>query len=487
MLPTFKDLLKFFSKNHGSKNHRRKTEGTSIPDTLECRTLLSIQTFLFDGSKLIIQLDNSSTNVTVSQTKRTVVVSDVGAGSSWSYSKSRVGSLEFQGGNGNDRFTNNTLISSRGFGGYGNDTLQGGGSADYFEGGDGNDILLGMGGNDQLYGQDGDDRLNGREGNDLLSGGIGNDVLISIDGATGDSIQPGEGVDTVWIDTISSSSDAVSNSSDGDEIQPVSGFANGADRSLNGDRINDPAVNSGQTYKTFAGRALFASAGPAATDIRQGYLGDCYYLAGLSAIAKDSPQTLRDYIVDFDDGTYGVRLGNNFYRVDNDLPVHSSGSTNPAYAGFGAEGSMWVAIAEKAFAHYRTGANSYGSIEGGWGVEANLAFGATSTGNRDFLSYGSAAALADQIYNQWSNNNAITIGFLSVRTTAGSTAPLIMSHMYTVMSVVRDGAGTVTSLVLRNPWAVDGTGNDGNYYDGLVTVTPDQIYGIWGRINWGRV
>ena len=94
---------------------------------------------------------------------------------------------------------------------------------------------------------------------------------------------------------------------------------------------------------------------------------------------------------------------------------------------------------------------------------------------------------ADKIYTEWSNNNAITIGFLSVRTSAGSTAPLIMSHMYTVMSVVRDGGGTVTSLVLRNPWGVDGTGSDGNYYDGLVTVTPDQIYGIWGRINWGQV
>lgn len=483
MLPLFKDLLKQVLNSDG----RRKTRRGSFIESLECRTLLSVQSLSFSGNKLIIQADHSATNVTVSQVKKTFVVQDVGTNSSWSFSKSRVNSFEFRGGNGNDRFTNNTALVGRAFGGNGNDTLQGGSAADYFEGGFGDDILLGMGGNDQLYGQDGDDRLNGREGNDLMSGGIGNDVLISIDGLAGDTVHPGDGLDTIWIDTVSSTNDAVVGSSNDDKIQFVSGFANGADRSLNGDRINDPSAKSGQTYKTFAGRPLFASAGPTATDIRQGYLGDCYYLAGLSAIADDSPQVLKNAIVDFDDGTYGVRLGNQFYRVDNDLPVHNASSTSPAYAGFGAQGSMWVTIAEKAFAHYRTGANSYASIEGGWGVEANLAFGSTATGNTSFLSYADAASLADQIYTQWSNNNGITIGFLSIRTSAGSTAPLIMSHMYTVMSVIRDGSGVVTSLVLRNPWGVDGAGNDGNTSDGLVTVTPDQIWGINGRINWGRV
>ena len=27
---------------------------------------------------------------------------------------------------------------------------------------------------------------------------------------------------------------------------------------------------------------------------------------------------------------------------------------------------MWVAVVEKAYAHYRTGANSYASLSGGW-------------------------------------------------------------------------------------------------------------------------
>lgn len=481
MLPTFRDLLTLVTRTS-----RRRAGRDLTVESLEQRVLLSVQSLSTEGKKLIIQSDNGSTNVSLSQQKKFIIVDDVGTNSSWRFSKKAVSSFEFRGGNGNDQFTNNTKLPSRAFGNDGDDTLVGGGFSDYFEGGRGEDILLGMGGDDQLYGQEGNDRLNGREGNDFLSGGVGDDVLISIDGSTGDSIDPGDDLDIVWVDS-SSSSDFVSSSSGQDFIQYVSGFSNGADRSLDGDRISDPSTNPGQTYKTFANRPLFASNGPTSTDIEQGYLGDCYYLAGLSAIAKDSPQTLMNYIVDFDDGTYGVRLGDKFYRVDNDLPVYNSNSTSPAYAGFGAEGSMWVAIAEKAFAYYRTGHDSYGSIEGGWGVEANLAFGANTTGNRDFLSYGSAAALANQIYNQWSSNNAITIGFLSVRTSEGATAPLIMSHMYTVMSVIRDNSNVVTSIVLRNPWGVDGTGNDGNYYDGLVTVTPEQIYGIWGRINWGQV
>ena len=109
------------------------------------------------------------------------------------------------------------------------------------------------------------------------------------------------------------------------------------------------------------------------TDVVQGNLGDCYFLAGLAAVADDTPHAIRQSVVDFHDGTYGVRFGNNFYRVDSDLPVASSTSRTPSYAKLGANNSMWVAIMEKAFAHYRKGSNSYASIESGWSVEVNRA------------------------------------------------------------------------------------------------------------------
>ena len=205
--------------------------------------------------------------------------------------------------------------------------------------------------------------------------------------------------------------------------------------------------------------------------------------AGLGAIALDSPTAIRQNVVDFGDGTYGVRLGSNFYRVDGDLPATSSTSTNPAYAGLGAGGSLWAAVVEKAYAHYRTGANSYASLEGGWSVEVNRAFGATSTGDYAISSYSSATALANAMYSAWANGRAATIGFTNIP--AGS--PLVDDHMYTIVSFTRNSAGQITHVTLRNPWAWDGVYVDSNPNDALVTVSINTLYACTGRLNWGRV
>jgi len=41
--------------------------------------------------------------------------------------------------------------------------------------------------------------------------------------------------------------------------------------------------------------------------------------------------------------------------------------------------------------------------------------------------------------------------------------------------VITDSNGIAIGLVLRNPWGVDGTGNDG-VNDGYVTVTGQQAF-----------
>lgn len=80
----------------------------------------------------------------------------------------------------------------------------------------------------------------------------------------------------------------------------------------------------------------------------------------------------------------------------------------------------------------------------------------------------------------------MTIGLLWARPRQSTTAPLVMCHMYSVASVARNAYGIITSIVLRNPWGVDGVGNDSNRYDGLVTVTPAQLMQYVGAINYGR-
>lgn len=56
---------------------------------------------------------------------------------------------------------------------------------------------------------------------------------------------------------------------------------------------------------------------------------------------------------------------------------------------------MWVAVARKTSARYRRGKNSYASIIGGHGNEANAFFGATNVISRSFAAYGNATTLAD--------------------------------------------------------------------------------------------
>ena len=150
---------------------------------------------------------------------------------------------------------------------------------------------------------------------------------------------------------------------------------------------------------------------------------------------------------------------------------------------------MWVAIVEKAFAHYRKGANNYRSIEGRWGVEANRAFGSTSSGSKSIRSYSSAAAMANDMFNRWNSYQAVTIGFSGgdgKKVAAGD--PIYLSHQYTVVSFQRNSAGAITGIVLRNPWGTDGNvSNDSNPNDGLVTLTPGQIYKYAGNVDWGRV
>lgn len=206
-------------------------------------------------------------------------------------------------------------------------------------------------------------------------------------------------------------------------------------------------------------------------------------LAGLGAIARDNSHALRQNIVDFDDGTYGVRLGTSFYRVDNYLPATSSTSTTPVYASFGSQSSMWAAIAEKAFAHH-TGANSYASLNGGYGDDVNRAFGSSSAGWKYFIDYGSAANLVNDIATRVTNRQAVSV---AITWRVGAGVSLVGSHAYTVSSVAKNASGVVTSITLYNPHHVDGGGNVDGSNDGFVTITPSQLYSCAGYVNWGLV
>lgn len=465
---------------HASRNKHRASLQL---EALEDRLVPAIVDVWLSGTTLIAKTDDASTNaqalVSGSYIRILEIVPWAPKNRFWDFDASKVSVVEFRGGAGNDRFENK--VSSRAMRAFG---------------GDGNDTLLGNNGADTLWGGKGNDHLNGRAGSDKMYGEAGDDVIIGIDGAYADVADGGADRDVIWLDTSATAKDRVYLPEAIDKVQMVASFTNGADRTLNGDRIADPTARyisgsdafgtpiwSTGTHKRFANNPLFASTGPALTDIRQGALGDCWMLAGLGAIANDNLHALQQNIVDFDDGTYGVRLGNSFYRVDDDLQVQSSTSTTPVLAALGAQNSMWVAIAEKAYAYYRTGANSYASLQGGFSIEVNRAFGAASSGQKYFNTYSSVTAMANDIYNHWNNYQATTVGFDSVP--AG--VPLVSGHQYAVAWVTLDTYGAVSSITLYNPWSTDGGGNKDGSDDGFVTVTPAQIFSCAGDVEWGSV
>ena len=485
------------------KKHRpvQKTEKTLGLETLECRRTQSVTSVALSGTNLLLITNDVATSVSISLSGSNLRLNEVGTARSWTYSLSSVANVEIRGGAGNDRFVNGVSSVTACFlgnggndylegnagidqlrGGLGNDTVKGMGGNDYLFGGGADDVLLGGDGNDQMFGGEGNDQLNGGAGTDTMNGEGGNDILIAIDGGTADQLNGGLGSDAIWLDVSGLVRDVVSGLESVDKVQAVANFANGADKSLNGDSIADPAAKSGHVYKKFSGKALFSSTGPSMDDVRQGALGDCYLLAGLASIAKDSPLALRQNVVDFNDGTYGIQLGGKFYREDADLAVSSSYSNNPAYAQFGRESSIWVAMVEKAFAHYRKPEGTFASIEGGWSVEINRALGSTSAGTKNISYYGTATNLANDLANKLATGQAVTIGFLS-----GSGANIVTGHMYSVARVVRDASNNITGVVLRNPWGVDGGGNNDGLNDGYVTVTPAQLMRYSGAVNWGKV
>jgi hypothetical protein len=213
---------------------------------------------------------------------------------------------------------------------------------------------------------------------------------------------------------------------------------------------NGPGGTGSFGYQSYAGDPLFGPNGPTYTDAEQGDLGDCYLISSLGTIAKASPQAIGNMFIDNGDGTYTVRFFTtsgtpDYVTVDTMLPTSSG---NPVYEGLGAGNSLWLPLAEKAYAEWnetgnegRDGTNTYASIEGGWMADVDgqvLGYGAQTFD----LGGGEQQALIAALSN---SADAVTIG-TNDSTMAGSS--LVGDHAYMVL-----GYDSTSGLFqLYNPW-----------------------------------
>jgi hypothetical protein len=235
-----------------------------------------------------------------------------------------------------------------------------------------------------------------------------------------------------------------------------------------------------------AGGPLFGPGGPdPLSDVNQGDDGDCWFLAGVGAIALTNPAVIEQNVHPNPNGTYTVT----FYRdgrpvqitVTGDLPSGTKGTAGVTpYAHSGPNGSSWVAIYEKAYAELRGG---YSRIDGGFG-DTSLADVSGRPATRGSPSDYSLSDIQSRIHQGY----AITAGSNSddnpwwnfwdhPERMDGN--QVVTNHEYYVQSV--DTNAHPPTITVVNPWGAGGGAPH------LVTLTEDQFHHYFGEVSMAKV
>lgn len=258
----------------------------------------------------------------------------------------------------------------------------------------------------------------------------------------------------VWLDTGDSFTGTAS-------VHYVSSFAGGVSKATGASLVNP--IDSGTTFK--ASGSLWG-ASPTADDVNQGAIGDCYFLASLAAFAGEQPAVLRETAVDLGDGTYVVQFMKSgvatYVRVNNQMP--SGPWDGYMYAHPGDSGAIWGAVMEKAYAYFRTGANTYKSLNAGWMEDSYRTLGFKATSFSVFMNESSFYSLMS---GDLAAGRAVTLA------TELTSKMLVGGHAYTLVSAAMEGGKT--TYTVRNPWGVSGTSYESG--SGYATLTFDQIKG----------
>ncbi|MDY6900438.1 MAG: C2 family cysteine protease [Cyanobacteriota bacterium] len=209
------------------------------------------------------------------------------------------------------------------------------------------------------------------------------------------------------------------------------------------------------TYQ-YAQGSLFQN-GISHDDIRQGYINDCFFLAGLGATLVQSPEIIENMFIDNGDGTFTVRFYNkgvaDYVTVDRYLPTNNIGKfvyANPGDNYADANNELWVALAEKAYAQLN---------ESGW-INQDNTNSYSGIGNAGYLSdafahiTGERTALGrildfDKVVNAFNSGEAVGFGSKS----NGVQSNIVTSHAYALV----DYNAQTQKFTLLNPWSTDNT------------------------------
>jgi hypothetical protein len=242
------------------------------------------------------------------------------------------------------------------------------------------------------------------------------------------------------------------------------------------DWVGANGIDITYTYRQASGQ-LFVN-GVSYTDIRQGGIGDCYYLSSLAETALKNPSAITSMFIVNGDGTYTVRFMDGakaqYVTVNTQLPTDGNGYL--VFDGMGQQASsssneLWVELAEKAYveinesgwirpASWGGGQNVYNAISGGCMFMAlNQITGQTTVAETATVNSTAAFNAFAAAFNA---GKSVCLGSVD----DPSNSLIVGDHAYAVLSVNTQN-DTVT---VYNPWGIN-NGHD----SGVITLSWSQI------------
>ncbi len=220
-------------------------------------------------------------------------------------------------------------------------------------------------------------------------------------------------------------------------------------------------------------------------DVMQKYLGDCYLIAAMSAVARANPEVIEKAFKKRTDGSYDVTIheqkGNKWVpvkvHIDADLPHNDW--YHLTYASARDEKELWPALLEKAFAQR---AGSYAAIEAGVPGDALSALTGKPSTMLDFQEKGMKA---DKVWD------ALSLAVKEKRPATASTygessnakytnSGLYADHAYSVWGVETSGGKKYVQL--RNPWGESEPANNGRD-DGIFKLELSEFMKMYANVE----
>jgi len=236
-----------------------------------------------------------------------------------------------------------------------------------------------------------------------------------------------------------------------------------------------------------ASTELFANGLPDPNAIRQGSLGDCWFLAAAGSVAKQNPQAIADMIADNGNGTYTVSFPNGTSATV-DAPTNAElavGATS------GSDG-MWITVLEKAFANIENDGDETWAQnhidDASQPSRGTDVFSSTGSSDQDFLALTGTGTTHEKLSSAFADGRAVNALIGKVPLVGSSRDEgLPTAHIYSVT-----GYDPATQTVtIRNPWGhTEWTDENGDRRhganDGVFTMTIAEFDDMFTSVSYAQ-